>query len=92
VRQFSFLHLWDWLGQYTFCGFLYGEMESKILNKMNLSLKIGVSDLTNKLFDNGKEKEVKFIEINEEKKIVKIFFKDFTFITLNDVKILKKDE
>jgi hypothetical protein len=49
-----------------------------------------VSDLTNKLYDNGKLKEIKFIEILEEKKIVKIFFKDFTFVTLEDVKILKK--
>jgi hypothetical protein len=52
-----------------------------------------VSHLTNKIGVNGKDKEVKFIEVNEEKKVVKIFFKDFTFITLEDVKILmKKDE
>jgi hypothetical protein len=52
-----------------------------------------VNDLTNKLFDNGKEKEVKFVEINEEKRTIKIFFKDFTYKEIKDVKIfIKKDE
>jgi hypothetical protein len=60
------------------------------LNKINLSFKQGVVNLTNEININGNSKEVKFIEIHEEKKIVKIFFKDFTFITLEDVKILKK--
>jgi hypothetical protein len=49
--------------------------------------------LTNKLYDNGKLKEVKFIEVNEEKRTTKIFFKDFTYTEIKDVKIfIKKDD
>lgn len=69
------------------------EITSQSLNKINLSSSLGVNDLTNKLSVDGKSKEVKFIEVNEKQKVVKIFFKDFTFITFEDVKILmKKDE
>ena len=50
-----------------------------------------VINLSNKLWHDGKKKEVKFIEFNEADKVIKIFFKDFTFITLDDVKIIKKN-
>lgn len=63
------------------------------MNKSKLSFQSGVINLNNKITVDGKDKEVKFIEVNETKKVVKIFFKDFTYITFNDVKILqKKDE
>lgn len=49
-------------------------------------------NLPNKLTIDGKSKEVKFIEVFEDKRVVKIFFKDFTFITLEDVKIFVKED
>lgn len=39
---------------------------------------------------NGQNKEVKFIEVNNEKKKVSLYFTDFTFISLEDVKIINK--
>lgn len=60
---------------------------------MNLSLGNGVINLTNKLFHNGKEKEIKFIEVDEKNKKVSIYFKDFTFVSFDDLKlIVKRDD
>jgi len=38
----------------------------------------------------GKNKTIKFVEVNEEKKRVGLYFTDFTFITLEDVKIIHR--
>lgn len=46
--------------------------------------------MNNTLFIDGKSKEVKFIEVNEEKKKISIYFKDFTFVSLEDIKIINK--
>jgi hypothetical protein len=46
--------------------------------------------MSNTLFIDGKTKEVKFIEVNEEKKKISIYFKDFTFVALEDIKIINK--
>jgi hypothetical protein len=83
----NFFNLWQLLESLI----LYGFYALVNLNKMNISFTSEVNDLPNKLFVNGEDKEIKFIEIHEEKKIVKIFFKDFTYVTFDDVKILKKE-
>lgn len=36
-------------------------------------------------------KKVKFIEVNSEKKKVTLYFTDFTFVAMEDVKIFHKD-
>jgi hypothetical protein len=40
---------------------------------------------------NGK-KEVKFIEVNKEAKKVSIYFKDFTYVSVDDVKIIFREK
>jgi hypothetical protein len=44
--------------------------------------------MSNLLFIDGKE--IKFIEVNNEKKKVTLYFTDFTFVAMEDVKIFQK--
>jgi len=39
---------------------------------------------------NGQDKEIKFVEVNNEKKRVGLYFTDFTFVSLDDVKIINR--
>jgi hypothetical protein len=40
----------------------------------------------------GKEKEVKFVEVIEETGTLKVFFKDNTFVMVENVKIIVRED
>ena len=46
--------------------------------------------MSNLVFVDGKE--IKFIEVNNEKKKVTLYFTDFTFVAMEDVKIFYRGE
>jgi hypothetical protein len=37
------------------------------------------------------KKEVKFVEVNKEKNKISIYFKDFTYVMIDDVKIIFRE-
>lgn len=47
--------------------------------------------MSNILNMHGKDKEVKFVSVNERTGTLKIFFTDYTFEMVKDVEITKED-
>jgi hypothetical protein len=48
--------------------------------------------MTKNMYINGAEKEVKFVEVTEETGTLKIFFTDYSFVMVEDVKIIVRED
>lgn len=48
--------------------------------------------MSDSIFYDGQDKKVKFIEVNEKQKKLSVYFQDFTYFSVENVKIIVRKE